>query len=95
MPKLYFQQGKTIDEVLFNFELRGYKNPSVHPKNKNFYIITKPGREQEQKILYYNPKSEHYWTHFDVEEHSRFLCSNDVNYEKSTTQYSDCGTQTD
>tara|TARA_X000000368_G_scaffold235428_1_gene186042 strand:+ start:81 stop:380 length:300 start_codon:yes stop_codon:yes gene_type:complete len=99
MVKLFFNQHTPEEQVLFNFELRGYKPATTaeeraHP---DFIRLIIPGQwPNEEMWLYYNRKNEYYWANLNKAEHEKFLCSKDVDLQKSiersTTEVS---TQTD
>ena len=84
MVKLYFNKGLSISSMLNNFELRGYKKAGEQPENTSFIKLITPGKTQQEIIIYYNNVNEYFWTNLSNNEHSRFLGSRDVDFEKST-----------
>ena len=84
MVKLYFNNGLSIKDMLFNFELRGYIKAGEQPENTSFIKLITPGKTQQEIIIYYNNVNEYFWTNLKYSEHSRFLGSRDVDFEKST-----------
>lgn len=84
MVKLYFNKGLNHQTMLNNFELRGYKKAGEQPENTSFIKLITPGKTQQEIIIYYNNVNEYFWTNLNCSEHSRFLGSRDVDFEKST-----------
>lgn len=97
MVKLFFNQNATEQQVLFNFELRGYKVSESQENNPDFMRLIIPGKwPNEEILLYYNRKNEYYWVNLNKAEHEKFLCSRDVDLQKSIEIYSkEIATQTD
>ena len=84
MVKLFFNKGLNHQVVLYNFELRGYLKAQHQPENTQFIKLIAPGKKQEEIIIYYNNVNDYFWTNVSNNEHSRFLGSRDVDFEKST-----------
>tara|TARA_Y100000589_G_C26668285_1_gene432806 strand:+ start:113 stop:406 length:294 start_codon:yes stop_codon:yes gene_type:complete len=84
MVKLFFNRNTSEEQVLFNFELRGYKEIDEERAHPDFIRLIIPGQWPSQQImLYHNRKNQYYWANLNKEEHEKFLCSRDVNLEKS------------
>lgn len=84
MVKIFFNPNTPEEQVLFNFELRGYKKIDKESSHPDFIRLILPGKWPNQEMwLYHNRKNQYYWANINEEEHERFLCSRDVDLQKS------------
>tara|TARA_B100001094_G_C18083187_1_gene746354 strand:+ start:897 stop:1193 length:297 start_codon:yes stop_codon:yes gene_type:complete len=98
MVKLFFIQHTSEEQVMFNFELRGYKATPIEERaHPDFIRLIIPGQWPNEEIwLYYNRKNDYYWANLNREAHEIFLCSKDVDLQKSIERSTaEVSTQTD
>ena len=107
--KLIFTEDTTLEQVEFDFSLRGFTLPTPlrwagfekylrgEAVSGAIYSFKSPGKSPLQKevFLHYSKKKHCFWCWIEKSECEKFLISRNVNYMLSTNLVTNAGTQTD
>ncbi len=95
--KLLFTEDTTLEQVEFDFILRGFTLPSPLRCEGCIYKFKSPGKSPLQKevFLHYSREKQCFWCWIEKSECEKFLMSRNVDYLLSTNLVSNATTQTD